>query len=286
VTKGENYSESPCSLVIECFKIRLFTRFNMQRKGRGMRRLETLDFWPELIELKDSLSLRQLAAKFSVTPGAVSAALKRSGISRTPAPSGPRGGRRREDPAVTRSSKEGLVARHRPGSKDSAITAHLDLLGKIADWEIADRAGVSIRTVASFRARHSIPGFTGSRKKTGRKTTRRSKIDPFVSLLGQVPDRVVAERAGVSLNAVRNYRVKRGIPASGRRGARKFSRTPTGKGDFNGSKHAWRVTAGRGGTLIEGVIIAEDLQGASHEASVQLQDAVVTRVEWLGPLLG
>ena len=64
-----------------------------------MRRIETNDWWPELVKLKDELSLRELAERFDVTPGAISAAFKRTGISSPPsAPPGPRARRRTELP--------------------------------------------------------------------------------------------------------------------------------------------------------------------------------------------
>ncbi len=196
-----------------------------------MRRLESFDWWPELIEEKDLLSLRELASKYGVTPGAISAALKREGISRRAAPPGPRGSRDGDDglppekgsgsTSVDNSSggKRRIVRPERndtggrPGSKDDLILQHIDKVSTRPDRDIAESIGVSVRTLASFRARHNIAPYKGPR--TSRKAGgRRSKIDPHRDILGTVPDRVVAEKAGVTLNAVRNYRVKHGIPAA------------------------------------------------------------------------
>lgn len=44
--------------------------------------------------------------------------------------------------------------------------------------------------------------------------TRRSRLDPFLGIIGKVPDREVAERAHCTPENVRMYRKKRGIPAS------------------------------------------------------------------------
>lgn len=55
-----------------------------------MRRLESLDWWPDLLSAKDELSLRELARKFDVTPGAIAAAIRRTGVSRRPSPPGPK----------------------------------------------------------------------------------------------------------------------------------------------------------------------------------------------------
>lgn len=45
-----------------------------------------------------------------------------------------------------------------------------------------------------------------------------SKIDPYAQILGTASDRSVAERAGVSIKAVRDYRKRRGIPSCTTRG--------------------------------------------------------------------
>ena len=199
--------------------------FVYARKGTFMRRLETLEFWPALLDKKDELSLRQLAGEFGVTPGAISAALKRTGVNRVPAsrttdewPSAYIVCTGRDKKTGVNREGQPWSARFRPGSKDAAICAHYAKLGQVPDAEVARLAGVSIRTIASFRARHDIAGYKGPRRPSVSGKRKRSKIDPFVHLLGQVPDRIVAEKASVSLNAVRNYRVKKGIQASGKRG--------------------------------------------------------------------
>lgn len=107
-----------------------------------MKKLELHEWWPEMVSLKDELSLRQLGERFGVSAGAVANAFKRTGIERKPAPPGPRKNRQK--------------------------------------------------------------GFSG----------RASKIDPFADEVGQVSDRVVAEKAGVSVAAVGAWRRRRGIPAA------------------------------------------------------------------------
>jgi hypothetical protein len=156
----------------------------------------------------------------------------------------------------------------------------------VPDADVAKRAGVSVRTIASFRSRHDISGYRGPRRKPASSKRKKSKIDPYVNLLGQVPDRVVAEKASVSLNAVRNYRVKRGIRASGRRGRPLGSTHKVIPEQFgNGGRHAWRVVAGNAGDVVEGIVIAADLKEASANAIDGLEGAVVTRIEWVGALL-
>lgn len=151
-----------------------------------MRRLETFDWWPDLIGQKDTLSLRELAAKFDVTPGAISSALRREGVNRSPSPPGPRHTRRKGDEEglppepgeVTEKSTKGPKAKGtkpakaaksvagapRSNSKDAKLMSMWDELGKSPDRDVAARAGTSVRTVASFRARHAIPAYTGPRK--------------------------------------------------------------------------------------------------------------------------
>lgn len=235
-----------------------------------MRRIETYDWWPEVLLLKDDLSLRELAARFDVTPGAISAALRRTGTTRTPAPPGPRARRQTHKADSGSGDREGAA---RPGSKDAQILPHRHLLGKSPDAEVAALAGVSVRTIASYRARHGIQGYAGPRRKPSSSAPRQSRIDPFAELVGVVPDRRVAERAGVSLNAVRNYRVKRGIAAS-RSSGRSSAATA----------HAWQVRyEGEEGEL-EGVVLAADLVQAAVRAADSV-DGRVLSLAWLGPIL-
>jgi hypothetical protein len=230
-----------------------------------MRRIETFDWWPELVELKDELSLRELADKFNVTPGAISAALRRTGITRKPAPPGPRARRTQLPPEPGGEGNPPLV---RPGSKDSQLVPYLDELGQVPDAEVANRAGVSVRTVASFRSRHDIPGYSGPRRRRKDRKPRRSRIDPYKEMLGQVPDRVVAEQAGVSLNAVRNYRVKHGIAASGRGRPKAGTVPPPGSltqapPPPTDGQIAWEVTLASGESV---AVLAPDLVSAAEAA--------------------
>jgi len=253
-----------------------------------MRRLETYDWWPELVALKDELSLRELAEKFSVTPGAISAALKREGITRKPAPPGPRAHRKKKprkarqaeeeplppEPGEVRAPPEGLPS-PRPGSKDAQIHAHAELLGKVPDREVADLAGVSVRTIASFRSRHDIPAYSGP-KRASAPRKRRSKIEPFEHLLGQSSDQEVADLAGVTVNAVRNYRAKRNIAA------------PASSRAASSGQQAWQVVIQRNERQVHRVVLAGSLVDAARIASDQghLHEADrVISVTWVGEML-
>lgn len=193
--------------------------------------LEHTPAWEEIVALKDELSLRELAGRFDTTPSQLSAAFKRTRTSRNPLrvpvedhqePLPPEPGESAVSPSRTGEYEDlspvlqRALANLRAGSKDMLIGKFIGMLGSYPDAEVAAQAGVSVRTVASFRARHEIPGYKGPRRKAGLRNPRKSRIDPFVDLVGKVPDRVVAEKSGVSVNAVRNYRVKRGIQSARR----------------------------------------------------------------------
>ena len=86
-----------------------------------MRRLESLEWWPDLVALKDELSLRELARRFDVTPGAIAAAIRRTGVSRRPSPPGPKTSTARvAPPAAARAPLPDPVSPGSPNSKGLA----------------------------------------------------------------------------------------------------------------------------------------------------------------------
>ncbi|MEQ1570979.1 MAG: hypothetical protein ABMA64_35445 [Myxococcota bacterium] len=249
-----------------------------------MRRIETYDWWQDLVLQKDDLSLRELADRFDVTPGAISAAFKRTGLSRKAAPPGPRvrrtGGRSEaQDESDGLPPEAGDAAR--PGSKDGAIRPLAHLLGQVPDAEVAQRAGVSVRTIASYRSRHGLDGYKGPRKRGADRMPRKSRIDEFAHLVGQVPDRQVAEQAGVSLNAVRNWRMRHGVTAGGRVDADR-SPNPVSRGSSapHGGHGAWKVTAPG---LVK-VVVAPSLTDAANRAQ-EAGIGTVLSLEWIGEVL-
>jgi len=253
-----------------------------------MRRIETFDWWPQLVRMKDELSLRELAEKFEVTPGAISAAFKRTGLARKPAPPGPRARRRGRGSDATFPPEAGDDLSARPGSKDHRILAHAHLLGRVPDADIAEKAGVSVRTIASFRARNLIAGYKGPRRRRSAiRAGRGSKVDAYMHLLGKVPDRVVAEQAGVSLNAVRAYRTRMGIAAAGR------GRPPGARDDATGSvlltgngfgSGAWKVVASLGDTRLVRVVVAKSAADAAVRAEAAALGQVVS-LEFIGDVV-
>ncbi len=236
-----------------------------------MRRLEDRTWWPKLLAQKDDHSLRELAEMFEVTPGAINAALKRSGVQRKSAPSGPRVGKRARSTGVPR----GRGAR--PLS-EGRLRPYFSDLGQVPDGQLAKKAGLSVATVARIRRSMGIgPAQRGSADGSGA-----SRIDPFRELLGRVPDAEVAALAGVTRAAVRNYRSRRNIlsNAENRRRSVKAAATVPVVGETAPTALAFRVSLVDGQA---GVILAESVVDAARRArSAGLK---VTLVQRIGPIL-
>ena len=113
-----------------------------------MKKVEDHPWWPELLKLKDSLSLRELSERFGASPAGIANALKRNGISRKAAPAGPR----KPEKGGTRSKRRG---------RTSKLSQFQDQMGKVVDREIAERAGVTVSAVTNYRRRHNIKASGG-----------------------------------------------------------------------------------------------------------------------------
>ena len=252
-----------------------------------MRKIETHDWWDELVRLKDQLSLRELAERFGVTPGAISAAFARAGLSRRPAPPGPRARRAAGDRLPPEPGEPAGSGDARPGSKDARILPFRDSLGAVPDSAVAKRAGVSVRTIASFRARNGISGYTGPRRRGADRAPRKSRIDAFAHLVGSVADRLVAEQADVSVNAVRNWRIKHGVEGTGRvardqdrAGADAHRRT----GENGPGTGAWKVIVSAGGDRRVRVVVADSLSEAAAVVDAARLGQIVA-LEWIGEVV-
>jgi len=142
-----------------------------------MKKLEHRSWWPELVELKDVLSLRELSERFGAAPAAISNALKRNNLERRPAPPGPRNKRSQASKleAAAQLERMGLEPLPRDAASQlddapqangggsgggSRLAPHRDLIGKVIDREVAERAGVSVSAVTNYRRRHGIPAAT------------------------------------------------------------------------------------------------------------------------------
>lgn len=213
--------------------------------------LQQNESWPEISEDLKRLSLSEVAVKYNVSPADLALAVMGTGLPRQPVRKDPppssepsketsakrskaASGSKRSD---ARSSKESSSSKKadasaptkdkvvingitcRPGTRDVAIAEHIDKLGKISDPEFGQLVGASPRVVGAFRRKHGIEAFRAASSTTtknpaaSRKGGKPSKIDAHYDLLGTVPDSQVAELAGVTVNAVSNYRRRRNIPA-------------------------------------------------------------------------
>jgi hypothetical protein len=170
-------------------------------------------------------------------------------------------------------------------SKGDRVEAHRAMLGQVPDSEVAKVAGVCVRTVATYRQRLGIPGYAGPRRPPPKRNGKRSMLDSLAALIGVVPDRVVAEQAGMSIGAVQAFRVARGIDAAGSRTA----------GAMRASVGAWQTEPGKppGPTLAawqvsiddgsQGIVVAADARAAMELACGA--DRSVVAIQFLGELM-
>ena len=112
--------------------------------------------------------------------------------------------------------------------RKSKVDAVAHLVGKVPDRELAEQIGVTPENVRTWRKRRGIeptwktdeaapaPMPRRSPKRGKKPRRRKSKLDPYRAELGTVPDRVVAEKAGVTAENVRTYRKRHGIESSWR----------------------------------------------------------------------
>jgi hypothetical protein len=105
------------------------------------------------------------------------------------------------------------------------LEPYRDLMGKRPDGEIAKLAGMDRRYVVVFRYYNDLPAYRrGNAPKAGKSAkggkpsrSRKSKLDEFRHLMGEVPDGRIAELADCSREAVMRYRKRHGISPAPRR---------------------------------------------------------------------
>jgi hypothetical protein len=187
--------------------------------------------------------------------------------------------------------------------RKSKLDSCAHMIGTLPDKEVAEKAGVTAENVRTYRIRRSIPAaWRGetledlARKQSARtkgkrpsapkqRKPRASRLDPWKHLLGELPDKQLAEMAGVSAENVRSYRLRRGISARWRgEGAEQaqaiVDRTvgvvepinvPAQPG-MNGSRWAFRVVADVEGSRREFVAFAPDMASAARHVGQELSE--------------
>ncbi|MEC7239662.1 MAG: hypothetical protein VXW32_00345 [Myxococcota bacterium] len=121
---------------------------------------------------------------------------------------------------------------------------------------------------------------------------RRSKLDPYLSQVGKVPDREIAERAGVSPDAVRMFRQRHKIP-SYRTYLKSQGPTPRPAPAPPSAKPLKKAAGGQRAFLLtlksakkesEWVILASDIIDAASQAEASGQGEVIA-LRYLGEVL-
>ncbi len=195
-------------------------------------------------------------------------------------------------------------------------------LGTVPDKDIAEETGLSPSIVGRYRRRHGISAYQGykfghdelgvaapaaaSAARTAAKgpvprpspapkrrkpRRRKSKLDPFVELLGKVPDAEVAELAGVTSENVRAFRRRHSIDAGWRSEA--ASRPAVAEGavsqthSVSDSPQGYIVSAT--GLEPDHVIVASNMAEAAMRATEAVRQlaptAQVTAIRHLGPAI-
>ena len=121
---------------------------------------------------------------------------------------------------------------------------------------------------------------------------RRSKLDPYLHQVGKVPDREIAEKAGVSPDAVRMFRQRHKIPSyraylKSQGPVPKPAPTPPPAKSLkkaSGSPRAFLLTLKSAKKESEWVILASDIIDAASQAEASSQGEVVA-LRYLGEVL-
>ena len=199
------------------------------------------------------------------------------------------------------------------------------LMGSMPDHEIAAMANTTAPTVGRYRRKIGLQGYEGHKfgfRQTSRRgarspvarlaekgdaaSRRRSKLDPFISLLGKVSDAEIAHKAGVTPQNVRAFRRRHNIKAVYRIGvdADQISGEMAGQlppsfeapaaaaiaspGGQATGLHGFAITID--GATEEIVTVAADIASAAVQATAALSQRApgvrVTAIRYLGPAVG
>jgi len=124
---------------------------------------------------------------------------------------------------------------------------------------------------------------------------RRSKLDPFHDQIGKVSDRLIAEKAGVSPDAVRMYRQRHKIPSVRAYNKTTANNAPNTQSDAapirkrkasstSNSQKAFLLRLKNAKTETEWVILASDIVDAASQAESARRGEVLS-LRYLGDVL-
>ncbi len=267
------------------------------------KKIEDYPWWPKLVAKKDDKSLRELSAEFGASPAAISNALKRNNLSRESAQSGPK--KYRKAAATTKKAAPKKAAPKKAAPKKAAPKKAAPKKAapkkaapkkaapkkaapkkaapkKAAPKKAAPRKAAPkarpVRKTRPAKAPSSRPARTAPRKR------RISVLEKYQDQMGKVVDREIAEKAGVTVSAVTNYRKRHNIPpATGRGRPRRSPGAPSvtrSAGRRRTSALAFQVMVG--GDVL--VVVASNIVEAAQRASAAGRGDV-TRIELIGPAM-
>lgn len=170
----------------------------------------------------------------------------------------------------------------------ATLEEHLEVLGTVPDHVVAEKTGLSVSAVGRFRRARGIAAYQGfkfGQREGGAPLPRRSsRLEAFRELLGVLPDREVAQLAGLTPEGVRIYRKRKGIPKRPAGGELAHLSPPRSQ-PMGSVGYEVALRTPRGPECI--VLLADDLVQASRKAETcaRARSAQVERVAYVGPVL-
>jgi transcriptional regulator with XRE-family HTH domain len=198
-------------------------------------KLEEERIWTDIVPLLATEPIPEVAARFGLSAGAIASAMVRTGfVRRAVTPSPETLSDLAASPEIVTQAPLTLPPEPEAPRRGRPARSRLDglrhLVGVRSDAFVGEVAGLSREAVRQYRVKHGIPAAEAAEPAPPgeidpperdpavptaplRKGGPTSAIDPYFALLGKVPDRELAQSAGVSVSAVSQYRRFRNIPA-------------------------------------------------------------------------
>lgn len=198
--------------------------------------------------------------------------------------------------------RRGVLATWR-GEGVSARTAAVQKPGLAPSATVARSAPSPARRLSSPAVSDSVVPSEAD----GERKRRPTRLEPFRHLLGVEPDRVVADRAGVSAENVRAYRVRHGIPVNWQGSRGRPSSIPSEQrrplpptepesriqqasvssrpSPALGRTHAFRIQVEIGPAVRDWFVLGSDMADAVRRAEGQFPGSFLREVSFVGDLL-